>query len=88
MADRILKFTAGLDLLLDFLDPLFGDALSVSFPADHEHQRPGRMAFAFRTVARGLPAAGVVKDQRTGEQVVRNRKLMQECKLALPQTGG
>jgi hypothetical protein len=31
-ADGILKFTSRLDPLLDFLDPLFGDALSVSFP--------------------------------------------------------
>src|SRR6266513_1780068 len=48
LAHGILKFTAGIDLLLDFLDPFFGDALGVSFSAGHEDQRPGRMAFAFR----------------------------------------
>ncbi len=74
LAHGILKFTAGIDLLLDFLDPFFGDALGVSFSAGHEDQRPGRMAFAFRTVARGLPTAGV--------------ELTEECKLMLTQTRG
>lgn len=33
LAHSILKFTARIDLLLDFRDPLFGDALSVSLSA-------------------------------------------------------
>ena len=88
LAHGILKFTAGIDLLLDFLDPFFGDALGVSFSAGHEDQRPGRMAFAFRTVARGFPTAGVVEDQGTGKQVVRDGELMEERKLTLTQTRG
>src|SRR2546421_12619419 len=88
LAHGILKFTAGNDLLLDFLDPFFGDALGVSFSAGHEDQRPGRMAFAFRTVARGLPTAGIVEDQGAGKQVVRDGELMEERKLTLTQTRG
>ena len=88
LAHGILKFTAGIDLLLDFLDQLFGDALGVSLSAGHEDQRPGRMAFAFRTVARGLPTAGVVEDQGAGKQVVRDGELTEECKLMLTQTRG
>ena len=87
-ADGILKLTACLDSLLDFLDPLFGDVLGVSFSVHHEDQRPGRMAFAFRTVARGFPTAGVVEDQGTGKQVVRDGELMEERKLTLTQTRG
>jgi hypothetical protein len=88
LAHGILKFTACIDLLLDFLDPFFGDALGVSFSAGHEDQRPGRMAFAFGTVARGLSTAGVVEDQGTGKQVVRDGELTEECKLMLTQTRG
>ena len=87
-ADSILKFTACIDLLLDILDPFFGNALGVSFSAGHEDQRPGRMAFAFRTVARGLPTAGIVEDQGAGKQVVRDGELTEECKLMLTQTRG
>jgi hypothetical protein len=61
-AHGILKFTAGIDLLLHFLDPFFGDALDVLFPAGHKAERPRCMAFIFRTMASGLPAAGVAKD--------------------------
>ena len=75
LAHGILKFTACIDLFLDFLDPCFGDALGVSFSAGHENQRAGGMAFAFRTVARGLPTAGMVEDQGTGKQVVRDGEL-------------
>jgi len=75
LAHGILKFTACIDLFLDFLDPFFGDALGASFSAGHEDQRPGRMAFAFRTVTRGLPTAGMVEDQGTGKQVVRDGEL-------------
>jgi hypothetical protein len=71
LAHGILKFAACIDLLLDFLDPFLGDALCVSFPAGHEHQRPCFMTFALDTVAGGLPTAGVVRDQRTGKEVVR-----------------
>jgi hypothetical protein len=46
------------------------------------------MAFAFGTVARGLATAGVVEDQRTGKEVVRDWELAEECKLALTQTRG
>jgi hypothetical protein len=87
-ADGILKLTACLDSLLDFLDPLFGDPLGVSFSVHHEDQRPRRMAFAFRTVARGFSAARVVEDQGTGEEVVRDRKLAEEFKLTLTQARG
>ncbi len=87
-ADGLLKFTACLDSLLDFLDPLFGDALGVSFPSHHEDERPRRMALAFSTVARGFPAAGVVEHQRTREEVVRDLELAEECKLTLTQARG
>src|SRR6266852_5381128 len=66
LAHGILKFTACIDLLLGFPDPCLGDPLGVSFSAGHENQRAGRMAFAFGTVARGLPTAGVVEDQEIG----------------------
>jgi hypothetical protein len=46
------------------------------------------MALAFRTVARGLPAAGMVEDQGTREEVIRDRELPEEFKLALTQTRG
>ena len=88
LAHSILKFTARIDLLLDFRDPHFGDALSVSLSAGHEDQRPRRMALAFRTVARGLPAAGVVEDQGTREEVIRDRELPEKFKFALTQTRG
>lgn len=87
-AHRILKFTARIDLLLDFLDPFFGDALGVPFSVGHEHQGPCRMAFAFGTVASGLATAGVVEDQGTGKEVIGDRELAEECKLSLTQTGG
>ena len=61
-AHGILKFTAGIDLLLHFLDPFFGDALDVLFPAGHERQGPCRMAFVFSTMTSGLPTAGVAED--------------------------
>src|SRR5713226_3467498 len=88
LAHGILKFTACVDLLLDFLNPFFGDALGMSFSAGHEDQRPGRMAFAFGTVTRGLPTAGVVENQGTGKQVVRDGELMEKSKLTLTQTRG
>jgi len=84
-ADGLLKLTAGADSLLDFLDPLLGDALGASFPSRHEDERPGRMALALSTVTSGFPTAGVVEDQRTREEIVRDRELAEECKLALPQ---
>src|SRR5206468_11234391 len=86
--NRILKITARIDLLLVFYDPLFGDALIVSLSSDHEDQRPRRMALAFLAVARGLAAGGVVEDQGTREEVVRDRELPDECKLAPTQTRG
>jgi hypothetical protein len=46
------------------------------------------MALAFRTVARGLPAAGMVEDQGTREEVIRDRELPEEFKFALTQTRG
>jgi hypothetical protein len=46
------------------------------------------MAFVFRTVASGLPTAGVAEDQGTGEKVVRDGVLAEECKLTLTQTRG
>jgi len=61
-ADRLLKLAAGLDALLDFLDPLSGDALGVSFSSHHEDQRPRRMALTLSTVARGFPTARVIED--------------------------
>jgi|GEM_PF-5336961 hypothetical protein len=82
-AHGILKFAARIDLLLNFLDPFFGDALGVPFPAGHEHQGPRRMAFALDTVASWLATAGVVEDQGTGEKVIRDGKLAQEFKLTL-----
>ena len=82
-AHGILKLTARFDLLLNFLDPFFGDALSVFFPTSHKHQGPGRMAFAFRTVASGLATAGVGEGQGTGEEVARNRELAEKFKLTL-----
>jgi len=66
-AHGILKFTAGIDLLLDFREPFFGDALSMPFSIGHEHQRPRLMAFAFGTVASGLATAGVVQDHGAGK---------------------
>lgn len=83
-AHGILKFTARIDLLLHFLDPFFGDALGVPFSTGHEYQRPCRMPFAFGTVASGLATAGVVEDQRTGEEVIRDGKLAEKFKLTLP----
>ena len=54
-AHGILKFTAGIDPLLHFLDPFFGDALDVLFPAGHERQGPRRMAFVFAQWQVGFP---------------------------------
>ena len=82
-AHGILKFTARLDLLLNLLDPFFGDALGLSFPAGHKHQGPRRMAFAFDAVASGFATAGVVEDQGTGEEVVGDWELAQKFKLTL-----
>jgi hypothetical protein len=39
-------------------------------------------------VARGLPAAGVVEDQGTREEIIRDRELPEKFKLALTQTRG
>jgi hypothetical protein len=88
LAHGVLKFTASIDLFLDFFDPLFGDALGVSFSVGHEDQRPGSMTLAFGTVTRGLPTAGVVEDQRTGEEVVGDGVVAEELKLTLTQTRG
>ena len=82
-AHGILKFTAPLDLLLNLLDPFFGDALGLSLPASHKHQGPSRMAFAFDAVASGLATASVVEDQGTGKEVVGNRELAEKFKLTL-----
>jgi hypothetical protein len=88
LAHGVLKFTAGIDLFLDFFDPLFGDALGVSFSVGHEDQRPSRMTRAFGTVTRGLPTTSVVEDQRTGEMVVGDGVLAEERKLTLTQARG
>jgi hypothetical protein len=77
----ILKFTAGIDLLLYFVGLFFGDALGVPLSVDHEHQGPGLMAFAFGTVAGGLATARVVGNQGTWLEVVGDgnwRKLEQK----------
>jgi hypothetical protein len=87
-AHGILKFTAGIDLLLDFREPFFGDALGAPFSIGHEHQRPRLMAFAFGTVASGLATTGVVQDQGTGKEVIGDGELAQQYKLSLTQTGG
>jgi len=62
LAHGILKFTAGIDLFLDFREPFFRDALGMPFSIGHEHQRPRLMAFAFGTVASRLATTGVVQD--------------------------
>jgi len=57
-AHSILKFATRIDLLLDFLHPLFGDALGVLSSARHERQGPRRVAFVLRAMASGLPTTG------------------------------
>jgi hypothetical protein len=46
------------------------------------------MALAFSTVARGFPTAGVVEDQRTREEILRDGELAKEFKLTLAQARG
>ena len=59
LAHGILKFTACLDLLLDFLDPFLGDALGASFPTGHETSDHAAWPLPGAR-AGGLPTAGVI----------------------------